>query len=98
MPFDVVADLASDGCVALGVAGGDLGGVAGLLELLAREVGDRLQHPQTAVRLHERGVDERLELVERSLARDRLGVGERQPPAKTARRRKPRCSDSSSSE
>ena len=78
--LDAVADLLRDRGVAARVAGGDVGGGARLLELLAGIVGDRLEHPQAAVRLDdERGVDERLELVERPLPRDRLGVGERAP-------------------
>src|SRR5262249_13785172 len=78
--FDVVADLAGNGGVASSVPIGNIGHRARRLELLAREVRDRLEHPQTALRLYdERRVDERLQLIECSLTGDRLGIDERAP-------------------
>ena len=83
--LDAVADLACDLGIAACVSPRDLARLAGELEPLAGELADRLQHPQPAappVDLHERLVDERLELVETALARvcaDRFDVGHRAP-------------------
>ena len=65
--------------------------LAGAVEPLARVLADRLQHPKPvalAVHLHERLVDERLQLVEDRLARVRAdGLDVRE--ACTRRRRRP---------
>ena len=76
-------DLPADLRVSARVPQRDLARLAGGLEPLAGVLADRLQHPEPAalaVRLHERLVDERLELVEDALAgvgADRLDVRER---------------------
>jgi hypothetical protein len=72
--LDAVADLAGELRIAAGVPQLDVTRLAGALEVLARVLADRLQHPEPvalAVRLHESLVDERLQLVEDRLA----GVG-----------------------
>ncbi len=104
--LDAVADLARDRRIPLGVPQRDLAGVSpAVLEPLAGVLADRLQHPEPvalAVHLHERLVDERLQLVEawsrRALRRRPRRRRAVHPPAKTAIRRKRRCSGSVRSE
>ena len=101
--LDAVADLAARPPRSGAACRRRLVRLAGGIEALAGVLADRLEHaePAAAVRLHERLVDERLELVEQRSARlcaDGLDVGDVHPPAKTARRRNSRCSDSVSSE
>ena len=65
--LDAVADLARERRIPVGVPQRDLRRLARGLEPLARVLADRLQHPEPvalAIHLHERLVDERLELVE----------------------------------
>ena len=88
----------------MGVSERDLTRLAGSLESLARVLADRLQHPEPValgLHLHERLVDERLELVEDALsgsAQTASTSANVHPPAKTAMRRNRRCSGSVSSE
>ena len=83
--LDAVADLAGELGIPAGVPQRDLARLAGGLEPLAGVLADRLQHPEPvalAVHLHERLVDERLQLVEDGLAgvcADGLDVRERAP-------------------
>ena len=83
--LDAVADLPGEPRVAAGVPQRDVTRLARGFEPLARVLADRLQHPEPvalAVRLHERLLDQRLQLVEDGLAgvgADRLDVGKRAP-------------------
>ena len=81
--LDSVPDLAADLRVSAGVSECDSRVSPAASSRSSCVLGDRLQHPEPValrVDLHERLVDERLELVEAALARlraDRLDVGDR---------------------
>ena len=98
------SDLAADRRVPAGVPHRGLGRLARGLESLASVLADRLQHPEPvalAVRLHERLVDERLELVEHvppCSAQTASRSATVHPPTKTAMRRNTLRSDSVRSE
>ncbi len=63
-PLDGVADVARNRCIPLGMPQRDHAGLPGVLEALPGIFADRLEHPEpvaSAIHLHERLVDERLQ-------------------------------------